>query len=272
MTLTVLIDNCLPVGSSLLAESGFAVLVACEGRRVLFDTGASSLLLQNAQALGVSLADLDYIVLSHHHSDHTGGLWALAELYAQRPPDQRPEVICHPDLFAKRDLAPGFPPAISQRELGRSFSLTLVRERLMLSPSLGFLTGIPRNSHEPQQVFGMVDRVDGRREPDTTPEEGLLYFLSGGRLFVLTGCTHSGVCNLVRHAKARTGVDHVAAVAGGLHLIDRPEDELLATASVLAQERVERLYAMHCTDLAACIALSHHLPVSQLRCGETLEF
>ena len=117
MKLTVLVDNAVPVGSPLYGESGLALYLECDGKRLLFDTGASELLFHNAALLGIDLLALDYIVLSHHHSDHTGGLAALAEKYAALPLERRPELVFHPDLFAppgrsaQQPLAPACPPA-----------------------------------------------------------------------------------------------------------------------------------------------------------------
>ena len=117
MKLTVLVDNAVPVGSPLYGESGLALYLECDGKRLLFDTGASELLFHNAALLGIDLLALDYIVLSHHHSDHTGGLAALAEKYAALPLERRPELVFHPDLLAppgrsaQQPLAPACPPA-----------------------------------------------------------------------------------------------------------------------------------------------------------------
>ena len=102
MKLTVLVDNAVPVGSPLYGESGLALYLECDGKRLLFDTGASELLFHNAALLGIDLLALDYIVLSHHHSDHTGGLAALAEKYAALPLERRPELTEQLSAAAKR--------------------------------------------------------------------------------------------------------------------------------------------------------------------------
>ena len=115
MKLTVLVDNAVPVGSPLYGESGLALYLECDGKRLLFDTGASELLFHNAALLGIDLLALDYIVLSHHHSDHTGGLAALAEKYAalRAPPRAglSPGPLCPPGRSAQQPLAPACPPA-----------------------------------------------------------------------------------------------------------------------------------------------------------------
>ena len=71
MKLTVLVDNNTLIGQYFLAEPGLSFLVESEGYRLLFDTGHSGIFLENAQKMGVSLAELDAVVISHGHHNHT---------------------------------------------------------------------------------------------------------------------------------------------------------------------------------------------------------
>ena len=274
MKLTVLVDNAVPIGSPLYGESGLVLYIECDGKRLLFDTGASGLLFHNAQQLGIDLLRLDYIVLSHHHSDHTGGLFALAEKYAALPLDKRPELVFHPDLFAPRAgaLQSGYPPLYPLRELSAIFAVTSAPSKLLLTKNLAFLAGIPRTSHERQRVFDRIVREDGAQVPDTVPEEGVLVYRGKQGLVIVTGCTHCGVCNVVRHVKSMTGIDTVQALVGGLHLIDPPDDTLIFTAEILAREKVMQVVGMHCTCFESACFLHAHLPVAQLRAGEQMSF
>ena len=117
MKLTVLVDNAVPVGSPLYGESGLALYLECDGKRLLFDTGASELLFHNAALLGIDLLALDYIVLSHHHSDHTGGPRRTGRKIrrpALRAPPRAglsPGPLCPPGRSAQQPLAPACPPA-----------------------------------------------------------------------------------------------------------------------------------------------------------------
>ena len=77
-----LVERLIPEGSGLNGEPGVSYLVRADGTRVLFDSGLSggkreSALARNAQLMGVSLDDLDAIVISHLHADHVGGLRAM---------------------------------------------------------------------------------------------------------------------------------------------------------------------------------------------------
>jgi metal-dependent hydrolase (beta-lactamase superfamily II) len=79
------IDNNTLIDHYFLAEPGLSILVETDqGIRVLFDVGYSDIFLRNAQKMDISLADLDFVAISHGHSDHTWGLEPLARYYAER--------------------------------------------------------------------------------------------------------------------------------------------------------------------------------------------
>ena len=74
MKITCLVDDCAREGVG--AEHGLSLWVEACGKKLLFDSGASGLFLENASRLGIDVADADFAVLSHAHYDHGGGLAA----------------------------------------------------------------------------------------------------------------------------------------------------------------------------------------------------
>ena len=90
LSLTVLVENSAPANRDLIGEDGLSFFIETEGTKILFDTGLSGLFLANAEKLATGLRDLDYVVLSHGHIDHTGGLPALSRHLAGTGPDTPP--------------------------------------------------------------------------------------------------------------------------------------------------------------------------------------
>jgi len=80
--ITTLVENTASA-PELLAEHGLSFWIEYEDKRILFDTGQSDILIQNAKALGVNLAEADAIILSHGHYDHVGGLAAVLDIAAK---------------------------------------------------------------------------------------------------------------------------------------------------------------------------------------------
>ena len=81
-TITTLVENCV-YGRKLQAEHGLSLYIETSEHRLLFDTGASDLFIRNARLLHIDLQKVDYLILSHGHSDHTGGLRHFLELNKQ---------------------------------------------------------------------------------------------------------------------------------------------------------------------------------------------
>ena len=77
--ITTLVENCV-YGRKLQAEHGLSLYIETAEHKLLFDTGASDLFIRNARLLHIDLREVDYLVLSHGHSDHTGGLRHFLEL------------------------------------------------------------------------------------------------------------------------------------------------------------------------------------------------
>ena len=73
MKWTVLIDN-RTNDSALETEHGLSILLETERHRILLDTGASDMFIRNAKRLGKDLSEVDYVFISHGHSDHAGGM------------------------------------------------------------------------------------------------------------------------------------------------------------------------------------------------------
>lgn len=92
MKIITLIENVVNNGN-LLAEHGLSLYITTNNRKILFDTGQSGLFIQNAEKLGIDIADVDILVLSHGHYDHTGGLQAFLEI------NYKATVLAKKDIF-----------------------------------------------------------------------------------------------------------------------------------------------------------------------------
>src|SRR5208337_128243 len=119
MRTTILTDNTALFDRMFVAEHGFSAYIEAEGKRILFDTGYSGAFLQNAGKMQIDLFDLDYIVLSHGHFDHTGGLWYGGSLKRQsrKTPAGFPGSSRTPAVFspAQTPLSPTSEPCLPQK-------------------------------------------------------------------------------------------------------------------------------------------------------------
>lgn len=221
MTITVLVDNNTYIDQYFRGEPAFCCWLEDEDRRILFDTGYSDLLLQNAAAMGIDLSTATQVVLSHGHNDHTGGLRPLLAAGWLK----NAEVIAHPDcFFPKRadGLDIGCPVTAEELERGGA-RLTLTDRPLAISRHAVFLGEIPRETPFEGQSIG-ERRTAAGWQPDPLTEDTALALRTPKGIFVLTGCSHSGICNIVAQARRVTG-EPVCGILGGFHLLT--EDETL---------------------------------------------
>lgn len=276
MELTVLVDNNTLIDRYLLGEPGLAFLLRDGDRRLLFDCGYSGVLCHNADRLGVDLCALDTIVLSHGHLDHSWGLAHLLALYTGRATENRPVVrptlVAHPEALAPKRLPEGLAigSLLSRNALAEHMTLRLSAAPLALTDRLLYLGEIPRvTDFENAPAMGLRQTSAGP-VPDLLPDDTALAYRGKDGLIVITGCAHAGIANTVLQARALTGETRVAAIIGGLHLLDPSPERLAATVGFLRQTGVAALYPCHCTSLAAKIALTQAAPVHEVGVGLVL--
>ena len=280
LSLRVLVDNTTLIDQYYLGEPGFCCYLASNGKKVLFDTGYSNIFLANAGRMGIDLMRLNAIVLSHGHSDHTGGLPHLLDEYEKaaaagiRIPN-RPELIAHPDCFCPRPLPEGGDigcPAGVERAAG-SFTLRRTKKPLWITDSLVFLGEIER------AVDIIPDR--GKRRTIVTPDgpmpdhlldDSALAYVAESGLVILTGCAHAGLLNIVAAARDITGVQRVRDIIGGFHLKASDHAAIDATVDGLKKIRPSALHPCHCTSLAAKMALSAVTQIPETGVGLLLEY
>jgi 7,8-dihydropterin-6-yl-methyl-4-(beta-D-ribofuranosyl)aminobenzene 5'-phosphate synthase len=256
---------------ALRAEHGFSALVtiAKDGRdtRVLFDAGRSpDGVVENMRRLGLSPRDIDIIVLSHGHWDHTTGMDGLvAELGRPSMP-----VLIHPEFWTRRRLA--FPgrepvelPTTSRGALeGAGFEIVEARRPSFLLDGSLLVTGeVDRTTDFERGFPGHEAHRHGRWEPDPLilDDQALVASVRGRGLVVLTGCGHSGIVNIVRYVRSLTREDRVHAVLGGFHLSGRVFEPVIGpTCDALGTFSPDFLVPAHCTGWAATHALAARFP------------
>jgi len=261
-----------------LAEPGFSVLVEEGVCKVLFDMGYSDVFVRNAMKMGHSLLDLEYVVLSHGHLDHTWGLvhlvMTLTEAQIEKREYKRPVLVAHPEVFLTRQSGkvPESGTLLSKEKCAEHFSLQLSREPFWILDDLVFLGEIPRRFEFEPPEPGRKRRRNGDIEPDMMSDDSALVWRGRDGLVVITGCSHAGICNIVAYAREVCGEERVQDIIGGLHLMKAPESRLDATAVTLKSMGVARMHPCHCTGFRAVHRLSRELIVEETGSGLVCEY
>jgi 7,8-dihydropterin-6-yl-methyl-4-(beta-D-ribofuranosyl)aminobenzene 5'-phosphate synthase len=279
MKLTVLVDNNTLIDRYFFAEPGLSFLLEDSGIRVLFDTGYSDIFLINARKMGLSLLDLDYLVLSHGHLDHSWGLGPLIRLFTEagieKLPGRPPVLVAHPLAFEskKTEEIGEIGSLLTSKKLSEHFRLRLSSTPLWLSEKLVFLGEIPRNfTFEAEAAVGYVKDSEGNKIPDLLPDDTALVYRAEAGLVIITGCSHSGICNIAEYAKEVCGDSRILDIVGGFHLLEPSEERMRGTLEYLKKLGPGCVHACHCTDLNSKIELSKVCRLKEVGVGLQIEY
>ena len=229
---------------TLTMDWGFAALVDYGGKRILFDTGNNAQIFEhNVKAAGVDLQKLDFVVMSHRHGDHMGGLAYLlkvnptVKIYAPKERsgvygDDQPSSTFYrkdPSLPAEQRYYSGAPPEIIHMgEAWPGANFQLIDKNIEIVPGM--------------YLIALVSDKPGTLEL----RELSLAIRTPDGLVLVVGCSHPGVEHIVQEASA---IDpHINLLFGGLHQIQAPDPEVERIARVLHdQYKLDRIAPGHCT-------------------------
>ncbi len=260
MEVTVLTENV--AGDKFLAEHGLSYLIEHDGKNILFDTGHSSVFLANSIAMGIDLQNIvDVVVLSHGHWDHGDGLQHISNK----------TLITHPNSFIKRfrkGSKQNIGLALSKSEIETKFKLIETESAYYISDKIIFAGSIPRiNDFESKKTLF----VDENGNDDFVPDDSALILIENNELIIISGCAHSGICNITQYAKKISGIEKVKVVMGGFHLKNK-EEQTLKTIEYFNHSEIKNIIPSHCTELPALCMFSEHFTINQLKTGQVLTF
>jgi len=242
MNWTILTDN-RSDDSRLLTEHGLAVYVETSRHKLLLDTGASDVFLRNAERLGIDLTDVDYVFVSHGHSDHAGGLTAFLRM------NSKAQVLLSPhcldcSFYSSRNGLHSI--TADWKDIDRS-RLVFISTTTQIKDDLWAI--VPERYRYPLPAANrhlLAGKSEDALMPDDFCHELALY--ADGLLF--TGCAHSGLENILASVPDLP----LHTVLGGFHLLDGYENEaeLLRIADHLRSAWPDvQFYTSHCTGDAA---------------------
>lgn len=244
-----------------LAEWGFSAWIEHGDARIIFDTGFSDVYRRNAETAGIDLESADVIALSHFHSDHTRGL-----LF--HPFRSRKRLVMHPrvltallDPWVPEDDADA-PHAYDEIEsrIRSDFEIVAVEGPTEIAPGAFFLGQIPRVKAFEKGVFF----------DDPMPDDTALAFQTDKGVVVVTGCSHSGICNICEHAKSVTG-QRLHGVVGGFHLMHKEEPAVEETIAYFEAEAPEVFLPVHCVEFDIQARMQRIFGYSRPGAGSVLE-
>jgi len=196
------------------SEHGLSLYIETNSRKILFDVGAGELFLENAKKLNVDISDVDYLIISHGHYDHGGGLKAFlrentkAEVFLHRLAFEKYYALRSNDELEYIGL---------DEELKQNRRIVLTSDCFFINKGIQVFSNITQKEPLPISNNGLLMEHNGQIVQDTFVHEQNLIIEEDGKTLLVTGCAHNGIVNIIEHFHDLKG-RMPNYVVGGFHL------------------------------------------------------
>jgi len=248
LTITTLIEDSNLLNEKLEFEHGLSFFIEHDDKKILFDTGSpGGKFLINAERLNVDLSHIDYMVLSHGHYDHTGGVTDYINKYGSDF-----TLVVHPSVFSRRvAIEKG-----KEREIGNAFTEESLKQKnvtiqhvlkpMSLSPSVHVVTDFELMPEYPREHTDLRVEEKGELHVDHMPGEVVIVLNHPEGLVIIAGCSHIGVVSIIEKIRNTYG-QRIYAFIGGTHLLGETENYLEKTLDYFEKSDMHKIGVCHCT-------------------------
>lgn len=251
MRITTIVENHSNELKNLSGEHGLSLLVENMEEKILFDTGQTDLILENADKLNIKLENVDKIVLSHGHYDHTGGYEGLIKKIGYK------DTYVGKNFFnykyrVKTDGSLYFNgnPFSNYDEIKNSPYIKAVNQEVFeLSKGFYLFRDFKqRNNIEALNNRFRVKDSDSYNKyvVDDFQDEMAMVIENNKGIVIIVGCSHIGIINIVSTIKEYFN-ERIIGIIGGTHLIDAKKERLEYTCNFLEKLNLDFLAVSHCT-------------------------
>ena len=241
MRIITLIENVVN-GGNLQAEHGLSLYIETETKKILFDTGQTGLFMQNAKKLGIDISDIDIVVLSHGHYDHTGGLYPFLKK------NSKAKVYAKSDIFIPhyrghtRFLGTPYHENKLENRLIFVDSITEIAENIFIMPNIEIHHTVDTN------FKGFNKKVGSNFVPDEFDDELFMTIKHEDKINILTACSHRGISNICSTATDFFKLP-VGLILGGFHMKECSILQYIHITYYFRTLQPDSIGACHCTGI-----------------------
>ncbi|NMA48260.1 MAG: MBL fold metallo-hydrolase [Tissierellia bacterium] len=248
MIIKTLVENT-SILEGIASEHGLSLYVETKNYKILFDVGESNLFLENAEKLDVNISEIDYLIISHGHYDHGGGLRRFLQ------ENTKAEVFIH-DLAFEKHYALRSNDEIEyiglDEDLKTDKRIIYTSDKFFINKGLYVFSNITQKEPLPKSNSGLLTKNDGQMVDDIFLHEQNLVIEEDDEIVLITGCAHNGIVNIIKHFYDIRGL-MPSHVIGGFHLSSKSTgNENTETIDKIAEYLIDtdaKYYTCHCTGI-----------------------
>ncbi len=253
MKIKALIEN-KSNNSKYKAEHGLSIYIDTGSAKILVDTGDSGAFIDNAKEMGVKIEDVDLVIASHSHHDHTGGLLKFlernqrAKLYISKNANQK--VFFRAALCFKGDVS-------TPQEVFTNFAqrITFVDNYMKIDENVSIISGFEQKYLLPKTNDRLLALKNKVYVKDNFNHEVAIVIINNGKLIIISGCSHNGVDNMIEEVMKHFPGYPIQIVIGGFHLMSfvlpkylgEKKKNIVELGERLLKYNIEKTYTCHCT-------------------------
>ena len=241
--ITTIIDNHVP-SSPFYGEHGLSILIEHEDRKIMMDVGQSHLFAENAKNIGINIAEVTDLILSHGHYDHTSGLKTFFDL------NSKANIYMHPDGLKNKlnvDKYIGIPIYLKETLAKKA---TMITKNTEIAKNIYIITNTTIYDKDLTNFNNMYVKENEISVIDTFEDELFIAIIKDNQVSVLTGCAHRGITNILKTAKNLFNLP-INLVFGGLHLRSSGENRRQSIIKKINDIGINKIITNHCTGLLA---------------------
>jgi 7,8-dihydropterin-6-yl-methyl-4-(beta-D-ribofuranosyl)aminobenzene 5'-phosphate synthase len=253
MKITVLVENSLATGiqEDLRPEHGISLFIEFSDRKILFDSGQSDLYIRNAEKMGIDISEADYLIISHGHFDHGGGLKHFLKI------NSKAQVYIHRKAAGRfftriAGLIPYYVGLDQEILAGNNDRIVFIDSDSQIEDNMVILEGFPELFPQPVSNRSLYEKTGSGIVRDMFQHEIALLLTEGMETVLISGCSHSGIINIMKKAKEYSKGMEMKAVFGGFHIhnpVNRKNEsnKYINELTEALKEADTTFYTGHCT-------------------------
>ncbi len=226
----------------LLYEHGLSLLIEYNNKKILFDTGKTNSFLSNAKKLNINLNDIDYVILSHAHYDHSGGVIDFIKesnytknIYVGYGFKDNKYSLENNEYIYK-----GIPFKLNELN-----NLVIVNKELIIDENIALYSDFKENNNF-EKIGNKFYILDKEYKKDLFIDEQVLTINTNKGLILIVGCSHAGICNIIDEVIKRTN-KNIRGIVGGFHLSKESSEYALNVINKLKEYNLEFICPIHCS-------------------------